>query len=83
MSEEFPKIAAKESACVELEEGKDYWFCTCGLSAKQPFCDGAHKTSDSGFRSLKFTAEKSGKAWLCQCKKSAKQPFCDGTHSKI
>lgn len=78
---DLPKIAEKSSACVELEEGKDYWFCTCGLSEKQPFCDGAHK--GTGFKSMKFTAEKTGKAWLCQCKKSEKQPFCDGAHSKL
>ena len=77
----LPKIAAKSSATVDLEEGKDYWFCTCGLSEKQPFCDGKHK--GTGFKSMKFTAEKTGKAWLCQCKQSKKQPFCDGAHSKI
>lgn len=78
---DLPKIADTSSACVELEEGKDYWFCTCGLSANQPFCDGAHK--GTGFKSLKFTADKTGKAWLCQCKHSQKQPFCDGSHSKL
>lgn len=79
--EDLPKIAEKSSVAVELEEGKDYWFCTCGLSQNQPFCDGAHK--GTAFKSMKFTAEKTGKAWLCQCKHSTKQPFCDGTHSKI
>ena len=81
MSEDLPKIAATAPAGVDVEEGKDYWFCTCGLSTKQPFCDGSHKGTD--FKSLKFTADKTEKLWLCQCKRSDNLPFCDGTHSKI
>ncbi len=76
-----PNIAAKNPIGVDLEEGKDYWFCTCGRSDKQPFCDGSHK--GTSFTSQKFTAVKTGKAWLCQCKHSGNAPFCDGTHSKI
>lgn len=78
-----PKIAARNPAVVELEAGKDYWFCTCGHSANQPFCDGSHKTAETNLRSHKFTAEKTGKAWLCQCKNSKNIPFCDGTHSSL
>ena len=74
-------IASKFPVKVELESGKDYWFCACGLSAGQPFCDGSHK--GSGFAPLKFAAENSGPAWLCQCKRSANQPFCDGKHKTI
>lgn len=81
MTETLPHIAARESAPVELEEGKNYWFCMCGLSKKQPFCDGSH--TGTTFEPLKFKAEKTGKAWLCQCKRSNKKPFCDGTHSKL
>lgn len=76
-----PEIAALQSAAVDLEAGKDYFFCTCGRSGKQPFCDGSHK--GTGFRSHKFTAEKTGKAWLCQCKHSKNIPFCDGTHKSL
>jgi CDGSH-type Zn-finger protein len=76
-----PHAAAKVPAKVELEAGKDYWYCSCGLSAAQPFCDGAHK--GSGFGPLKFTAENSGPAWLCQCKQSANPPFCDGKHQAL
>ncbi|MGN7439286.1 MAG: CDGSH iron-sulfur domain-containing protein [Alcanivorax sp.] len=81
MADTMPNIADTSAAVVELEEGKTYWFCACGLSKAQPFCDGSHK--DTGFQSIKFTAEKSGKAWLCQCKRSRKLPYCDGSHSKI
>lgn len=78
---DLPKIVDTAPIGIDLEEGKDYWFCTCGLSGKQPFCDGSHK--DTGFKSHKFTAEKTGKAWLCQCKHTNKTPFCDGSHSKL
>lgn len=76
-----PHIAAREPAAVELTEGKNYFFCTCGQSKKQPFCDGSH--AGTGFQPHKFTAEKTGKAWLCQCKRTGKRPFCDGSHKKI
>ena len=76
-----PTIAAKAPNKVALEAGKDYWWCTCGKSAKQPFCDGSHKGSD--FVPKKFTAEKSGDAWLCACKHTKNAPFCDGSHKNL
>ena len=76
-----PTIAARTPAKVQLEAGKDYWFCTCGRSSNQPSCNGAHKGSE--FAPKKFTAEKSGDAFLCQCKHTANAPFCDGSHSKL
>ncbi len=81
MTAALPKIAARAPIQIELEAGKDYFFCTCGLSANQPFCDGTHK--GTGMKSFKFTAEKSGPAWLCQCKQTKNQPFCNGTHKTI
>ncbi len=74
-------IAAKKTVKTELEAGKKYFWCRCGRSKKQPFCDGSHKGTE--FTPLAFTAEKSGPAFLCQCKRSAKAPFCDGTHSRL
>lgn len=76
-----PQIAGREPIKVELEAGKDYWFCTCGLSKNQPFCDSSHK--GTGMKSHKFTAEKSGTAWLCMCKQSKNTPFCDSTHKTL
>ena len=76
-----PKIAAREPIAVELEAGKTYYFCTCGESASQPFCDGSH--SGTEFQPRAFTAEKGGKAFLCQCKRTGNAPFCDGAHSKL
>jgi len=76
-----PKIAAKSPVKVELEAGKKYFFCTCGESASQPFCDGAHKGTE--FTPEVLVAEKSGPAFLCQCKHSKKGAFCDGSHKEL
>jgi len=76
-----PTIAAKNPVKVELEAGKTYYFCTCGKSATQPFCDGSHKGSE--FAPKAFTAGKAGPAWLCQCKHTANAPYCDGTHKTL
>jgi len=76
-----PTIAARQPIGVELEAGKDYWFCTCGLSDNQPFCNGSHKGTD--FAPQKFTAEQDGKSFLCQCKHTGNAPFCDGSHASL
>ncbi|MEO9862504.1 MAG: glutamate synthase-related protein [Yoonia sp.] len=76
-----PIIAAKAPAMADLEGGKDYFWCACGMSKNQPFCDGSHAGTD--VTPVKFTAEKTGKAALCQCKATANQPFCDGTHAQL
>nr|WP_262693512.1 CDGSH iron-sulfur domain-containing protein [Kordiimonas aquimaris] len=76
-----PVIADTKPLATELVEGKTYFFCTCGKSKTQPFCDGSHKGSD--FMPHKFTAEKTGTAYLCMCKKTGNVPFCDGTHNSI
>lgn len=65
---------------IEVEQGKSYFWCACGRSASQPFCDGSHK--DAGFQPVKFTAEKSKRVFFCGCKATATAPLCDGTHSK-
>ena len=78
-----PEIAQKAPFAVEVEveEGKNYFWCACGKSKKQPFCDGSHK--DTGFSPIKYTAEASKKVFFCGCKHSSKAPLCDGTHSKL
>ena len=80
MSED-PVIAQKAPFPVEVTAGKTYFWCACGRSAKQPFCDGSHK--DTGLEPLKWTAEKDGKAFFCGCKATAKAPLCDGTHNRL
>jgi CDGSH-type Zn-finger protein len=77
----LPKAAANCPQRVELEAGKKYAYCTCGLSAKQPFCDGAHR--ETSFTPLVFTAEESKSCSFCQCKQTTRAPYCDGSHNKL
>lgn len=74
-------IAQRAPFAVEVEAGKAYWWCACGRSQNQPFCDGSHK--GHGFEPLKFVAERSERLWLCGCKRSAAAPRCDGSHKQL
>lgn len=76
-----PKIAAREPMKVELKKGEEQYWCACGQSNNQPFCDGSHRTTD--FTSKKFIAEETGDAYLCMCKHTKNPPYCDGTHAKL
>lgn len=76
-----PIVARKGPFPVEVEAGKTYWWCACGRSQKQPFCDGSHK--GTGLSPEKFTAAETGRVFFCGCKQSAKRPLCDGTHNRI
>jgi CDGSH-type Zn-finger protein len=76
-----PKIAQKAPYVVELEAGKDYYWCACGQSKNQPFCDGSHRSTE--FVPLSFKVDATGPKYLCGCKKSNNPPFCDGTHRTL
>jgi len=76
-----PVVAQKGPYQVELKEGQAYFYCTCGRSAKQPFCDGSHK--GTGNEPLKFVAETDGTFNICGCKATDDPPFCDGSHNVI
>ncbi|MBI3452008.1 MAG: CDGSH iron-sulfur domain-containing protein [Rhodospirillales bacterium] len=79
MAEPIP--AQKTPYPVEVATGKKYFWCACGRSKKQPFCDGSH--AGTGLEPVPFTATENKKLWFCGCKASGKKPFCDGTHSKL
>ena len=66
---------------IEVEKDANYFWCTCGLSNSQPFCDGSHKGTN--FIPLKFVSTKNEKKFFCGCKKTKKQPFCDGSHNQL
>jgi len=73
-----PVIAGYKSKKVNLVKGEEYYWCSCGKSQNQPFCDGSHKGST--FTPVKFIAQQDGEVGLCMCKHTKNQPFCDGTH---
>ncbi|WP_372745625.1 CDGSH iron-sulfur domain-containing protein [Lutibacter sp.] len=75
---ELPKRAGNTPIRVDLEEGKRYAWCACGLSGTQPFCDGQHK--GHGMSPEVFVAEKTETKYLCTCKSTKNGPFCDGSH---
>jgi CDGSH iron-sulfur domain-containing protein 3 len=77
---EEPKIAAKFPKMVTLEPGTYFW-CACGRSNNQPFCDGSHQ--GTGFTPMGFEIGEKKDVWLCQCKRSKNKPFCDGTHKEL
>jgi len=77
---EEPQIPQKAPYSKELEAGKYYW-CACGRSNNQPFCDGSHK--GTSFTPIMFELTEAKQVWLCGCKKTNNNPFCDGTHKKI
>ncbi len=76
-----PIVAAAEPVKVTLEEGKRYFFCACGHSSRQPFCDGSHE--NTGLAPKAFVAEAAGDFFLCQCKKTGNPPYCDGSHMAL
>jgi CDGSH-type Zn-finger protein len=76
-----PIIARKAPYPVEVTEGKTYFWCACGRSQNQPFCDGSHK--GTGLTPVKHVAEKGGKLFFCGCKLSGKKPLCDGSHKSL
>jgi len=76
-----PATPQKSPYKVIVEKDKIYFWCACGLSRKQPFCDGTHK-KDGKYKSIKYLAEESKEIYFCGCKMTKHPPFCDGSHSK-
>lgn len=76
-----PEIAQKAPYPVEVTAGKKYWWCACGKSAKQPFCDGSHQGTE--FTPVTFEAAATKTVYFCGCKATAKAPLCDGSHNAL
>ena len=78
---EMPGIGGRAPLPVEVEAGKSYWWCACGRSKSQPFCDGSH--SGTVFSPIEWKAEKTQRAFFCTCKRTRTRPLCDGSHTKL
>jgi CDGSH iron-sulfur domain-containing protein 3 len=76
-----PVVAQKAPYGIEVEAGKTYYWCACGLSGSQPFCDGSHK--GTGHVPLAHISDKAERVWFCGCKASANKPLCDGNHKNL
>lgn len=76
-----PRIAHTAPFVETLKPGRIYWWCACGLSKKQPFCDGSHK--GTGFSPVKCVTEQEERVFFCGCKNSKNAPYCDGTHKQF
>ena len=76
-----PTIAQKAPYPVAVEAGKDYWWCACGQSKNQPFCDGSHKAA-AVFTPIKYSATASTTVYFCGCKATSNAPLCDGSHKR-
>lgn len=76
-----PRMAQDSPYIESVEEGKTYWWCACGKSARQPFCDGSHKGTE--FEPVEFVAPHTKNVFFCGCKRSKKSPLCDGAHNNL
>jgi CDGSH-type Zn-finger protein len=74
-------VAGRVPIGVDVEPGKSYWWCACGQSKKQPFCDGSHK--GSAFTPIEYKADQAKKVFFCVCKQTGNHPLCDGTHKSL
>lgn len=76
-----PLVAKTGPYEVKVEEGRTYYWCACGRSAQQPFCDGSHSVTQ--FQPIAWTAKRTATSFFCGCKRSRNAPLCDGTHGKL
>lgn len=75
------RVAQKGPIAVDVVAGRSYWWCACGHSKQQPFCDGSHK--GTAFTPVEYKADADRKIFFCACKQTERRPTCDGTHNKL
>jgi CDGSH-type Zn-finger protein len=76
-----PTVGGTAPIAIDVQAGRSYFWCSCGKSKRQPFCDGAHKGSE--FAPVEYKATESTKVWFCACKRSGKGVLCDGSHKAL
>ena len=76
-----PEIGGRAPLVIAVEAGQSYWWCACGRSKTQPFCDGSHK--GTAFTPVEWKAAITEQAWFCACKRTGRRPMCDGSHKKL
>lgn len=76
-----PAVPQKSPYSANVEAGKSYWWCACGRSQRQPFCDGSHKGSE--FVPVEYKADATKTVWFCGCKHTHAAPLCDGSHNTL
>ncbi len=76
-----PEIGGRAPLPVEVVAGEAYWWCACGRSKSQPFCDGSHEGTE--FEPMEWNAPKTGRVFFCTCKRTKTMPLCDGSHNKL
>jgi len=76
-----PTVGGTAPIAIDVQAGRSYFWCSCGKSKRQPFCDGAHKGSE--FTPTEYKATETTKVWFCACKRSAKGVLCDGSHKTL
>ena len=78
---DLPKIVSKSPVKINAKKDRRYAWCSCGLSAKDPYCDGSHK--GTGFKPMIAKEEADKTIFLCSCKNTSNSPYCDGTHNNL
>jgi len=78
---DMPEIGGRQPIVLDAKAGETYWWCACGRSKNQPFCDGSHETTT--FTPIEWTSERDRRVLLCACKRTGKAPLCDGSHAKL
>ena len=74
-------VAQKGPYAVDVVAGKEYYWCACGRSSRQPLCEGSHRVTD--ITPLPYKADETKTVFFCGCKQTNRKPLCDGSHSRL